>query len=107
MPEAERSAQHGGAGKMHLARLQHDRLVERLVVGLVILADKDAQQHGVTGELHGQIHFKELIEAASTKPNHTATRQATTERAMLAPASHHSPSWTRLSVWRLKDEKVV
>ena len=105
--EAERSAQHCGPGEMHLARFQHDGLVERLVIGLVILADKDAQQHGVTGKLHRQIHFKELIEAASTKPNHTATRQATTETAMLAPASHHSPSWTRLRVWRLKDEKVV
>ena len=65
--EAERSAQHGGPGEMHLARFQHDRLVERLVVGLVVLADKDAQQHGVTGKLHRQIHFKELIEAAQHK----------------------------------------
>ena len=47
MAEAHRSAQHGGAGKTHLAGLQHDGLVERPVAGLVVLADEDAQQHGV------------------------------------------------------------
>ena len=47
MAEAHRPAQHGGAGKAHLARLQHDRLVEGLMPGLVVLADEDAQQHGV------------------------------------------------------------
>src|SRR6478609_7259864 len=107
MAEAHRSAQDSGAGKMHLARFEHDRLVERLVVSLVILADEDAQENGVAGERHGQIHFNELIEAASTKPNHTATRQARTERATLAPASRHSPSCTRFRVCRLKEEKVV
>ena len=107
MAEAHRPAQDGGAGEMHLAGLEHNGLVERLMVSLVILADKDAQENGVAGERHGQIHFNELIEAASTKPNHTATRQATTERTTLAPANHHSPSWTRLRVCRLKEENVV
>ena len=47
MAEAHRPAQHGGAGEAHLAGLQHDRLVEGPMSGLVVLANEDAQQHGV------------------------------------------------------------
>ena len=50
MAEAHRSAQHGGAGEVHLARLEHDRLVERQVLELVVLAEEDAQQDGVAAE---------------------------------------------------------
>jgi hypothetical protein len=45
--EAEGPAQHRGAGQARLARLEHDRLVERLAVGAIVLAEKDAQQHGL------------------------------------------------------------
>ena len=41
MAVAHRPAQHGGAGQVHLARLQDDRLVERLMAVPVVLPDKD------------------------------------------------------------------
>jgi hypothetical protein len=66
MSEAHGTAQDGGPGDMHLPGFEHDRLVERLVIGLVGFADEDAQQHGVAGEWLGQIHFMLLMEAAST-----------------------------------------
>jgi hypothetical protein len=37
---------------MQLARLQHDRFVERLVVPPVALADEYPQQHGFMGQVH-------------------------------------------------------
>ena len=40
-------------------------------------------------------------------PNQTAARHASTEARTLAPAYSHSPSFTRLSVCRLNEEKVV
>ena len=86
MAEAHRPAQHGGAGKLHLARLEHDRLVERQMAGLVVLADEDAQQHGVAGERHGHTHFMALRERASIWPSQTAKRQSTTEPTILPPA---------------------
>src|SRR4029077_18002376 len=107
MAEAHRSAQNGRAGEAHFARLEHDRLVKRLTARLVVLADEDAEQHGVPGERHGQTHFMALMESASMWPSQTATRQSTTEPTTLPPTWSHSPSLARLSVWRLNEEKVV
>ena len=56
------------------------------MAGFVVLADEDAQQQGVTGERHGQIHFMALIDCANKWPSQTATRQSTTEPTMLPPA---------------------
>jgi hypothetical protein len=53
MTVAHGPAQHRGAGKMHLSRLEHERLVKRAMLELVVFADEDAQQHGVLGNLHG------------------------------------------------------
>jgi len=41
------------------------------------------------------------------KPSQTANRQAAMEMAMLPPAQSHWPARARLSVCRLKEEKVV
>ena len=57
MTVAGGAAQHGGAGQMQLARLQHDRLVQRQLLELVVLAEEDAQQHRVAWDLHGHTHF--------------------------------------------------
>ncbi len=86
MAEAQGTAQHRGAGKFHLARLQHDRLVERLVIEFVVLADEDAEQDGVARERHGQIHFMVLIDRARICPSQTAIRQSMTEPMILLPA---------------------
>src|SRR5204862_673509 len=43
----------------------------------------------------------------STWPSQTAARHSTTDAAMLANASAHSPSLNNVSVCRLKDENVV
>ena len=77
--------------------LEQDGLLEGLVAGLVVLADEDADQHGVTREGHGQVHFMALIDNARTCPSHTANRHSTTEPTMLPPARSHSLSLTRLS----------
>jgi hypothetical protein len=37
---------------MHFARLEHQRLIERLVFPAVSFTNKNAQQHGVMGEMH-------------------------------------------------------
>src|ERR1043166_3587237 len=107
MPEAHRAAQHGRAGKAHLPRFHHDCFIERLVAGLVVLADEDAQEYGVAGERHGQIHLMELSDAASICPSQTPSRHSTTEPTIFPPAWSHSLSWTRLRVCRLNDENVV
>ena len=49
---AEVAAQHGGAGEVPLARRLHDRLVERLVVIAVAVADEDSQQLGALRQMH-------------------------------------------------------
>src|SRR5262245_33720223 len=105
--EAHRAAQHCRASEMHLARFEHDRLVERLMARLVVLANENAEQHGIAGERHGQIHLMALIDAARVCPSQTANRQSTTEPTILPPACSHSLSCTRLSVWRLNEENVV
>src|SRR6185369_3196474 len=50
--KAHRTAQHRCAGQVHLARLEHDGFVERLVLPTVAFADKDAQQNCVVRNLH-------------------------------------------------------
>jgi hypothetical protein len=95
MAEAHRD---GRAGKAHLARFQHDRLVERLTASLVVLADEDAEQRRVACERDGQTHFMTLMESASIWPSQTARRQSTTEPTTLPPACSHSPSLARLRV---------
>src|SRR5689334_25270523 len=104
MAEAHRAAQHRGAGQMQLARLEHDGLVERPAVGLVVLADEDAEQRLLARDLHDQAPFIALRLAAAMWPSHTATKQRTTEPAMLPPAETHCPSCTRFRVWMLNDE---
>ena len=37
---------------VHRARLQDDRFIEREMLKLVVLAEEDAEQDGVTGKLH-------------------------------------------------------
>src|SRR6185437_4833515 len=104
MAEAHRPAQNRGAGQVLLARLQHDRLVERQMLMMVILADEDAQQHGVAGNLHSYPPEKN---APRAKPAQTARRHSRTEATMLPKTRAHCASRARLSVCRLKDEKVV
>jgi hypothetical protein len=84
MAEAHRSAQDGRAGKAHLARFQHDRLVEWLTASLVVLADEDAEQRRVACERDGQTHFMTLMESASIWPSQTARRQSTTAHDIAA-----------------------
>src|ERR1700738_3357956 len=45
-------AQHRGSRKMKLARLEDNRLIERLAVGLVILANENSQEGGLFRNLH-------------------------------------------------------
>src|SRR5690349_6568821 len=111
MTVAHRPAQHRGAGQMHLARLQNDRLIERLVAVPIVLADKDAQQcclfrylHRDTSRYAGSQRFKA---AAALWPSHTAARQSTTDATIFAEARSQSPSRARFSVCRLNDENVV
>src|SRR5262249_19046152 len=60
------SPQHGRAGKVHLARLQHDRLVERMMLEAVVLAEKDAQQHRVLWYLHRLLPRYSLFRTAGS-----------------------------------------
>ncbi len=107
MPEADVTAQHRCAAKIHLTSLEHDRLVERQMFKFVVFAEEDAKQYGIAGDLHDHVHFIVLIAVASKTPAHTAIRHSTNDRPTLAPARNHSPSLARLSVCRLNDEKVV
>src|SRR5882724_772481 len=101
------AAQDCRSRQVHLARLQHDGFVERLVLVAIIFAEEDAQQYGLVRQLHVQIPLSWFSVAAAMCPSHTANRQRTTDSAMLPPAANHSPSRTRASVCRLKEEKVV
>lgn len=47
LSEAERAAQHGGAGEMQLAGFHHDGFVKRLVAVAVGVTDENAQQRGI------------------------------------------------------------
>src|SRR5579871_2374888 len=107
MPEPDVPTQHRGAAELHFPGLEHDRLIERQALEFVVLAEEDAEQDGVARDVHHQTHFIALMLAASTWPAQTATRHATTEPTTLPPARSHSPSFIRLSVCRLNDEKVV
>jgi hypothetical protein len=60
LAEPHRTAQHGGAGEVQLARLHHDRFIERPAVAMVALADEDAERNGLIGNLHGQLLLKRL-----------------------------------------------
>ncbi len=53
MAEAQWPAEHGGAREVVLARLHDDRLVERLMLVPLVLAEEDPQQHRILGQLHG------------------------------------------------------
>ncbi len=107
MAETHGPAQHRRAGEVRRTRLEDDRLIKRAALIFIVLADEDAKQHGVARNLHDQAPLSWLREAAATCPSQTAARHKTRESAMLTPASFISPSRTRLSVCRLKDEKVV
>src|SRR5260221_4029491 len=48
----KRPAQHGRAREMNLARPEHDRLVERPAIGLVVLANENSEQGGFLRNLH-------------------------------------------------------
>ena len=104
--EAHRPAQHGRAGEMQFARLEHDRLVERLVLPAIAFADKNAQERGVFRKLHMLCLTRTNI-SASARPSQTATRQQTSERTLFKPARNQSPSRASSRVCRLKEEKVV
>src|SRR5579863_4239867 len=103
---AERPTQHGRAGEMQLARLQYDRLVERLAAVLVALAAEDPQQHRILGDLHHPPPEPSNARAPST-PSTTEMKHRTTDSTMLATTPLHSPSRARLRVCRLNDENVV
>jgi hypothetical protein len=100
-------SQHRRATEMHFPGLQHDRLIERDVATLVILAEEDAEQNSIMGDLHGHIHFIVFIVEASMEPPQTAIRHNITDRPIFPPARNHSPSFMRLSVCKLNEENVV
>src|SRR6476620_488818 len=103
-PEAHRTAQSGRAGEMHFPRFQNDRFVERPVLMAIALADEAAQQSGFVWNFHASYRLRA---AAQRWPAQTAQRHKTTERMTFAAARNQSPSIDRLSVCRLKEEKVV
>ena len=54
MAEAHRPAQHGRARQMSVSGFHDDRLIERAAfAGFVVLADENAQKHGVARKRHG------------------------------------------------------
>jgi hypothetical protein len=55
MPETHGPAQNGRASKVHLASLEHDGLVERQVPELLVFGEEDAQENGITWDLHGHV----------------------------------------------------
>ena len=57
--KTHRPAQHGRARQMHFARLEHDGLVERLMLPAIAFADENAEKNGVLGNLH-KISFYRL-----------------------------------------------
>jgi hypothetical protein len=61
MPESDMPAEHGGATEVHFAGLHHDRFVQRLMVKLVILAEKDSEQDRIPGNLHRHIHLSVVL----------------------------------------------
>ena len=106
-PNPVGAAQHRRAGELHLARLQHDRLVERKMTVPVVLAEEDAEKDGVVGKLHRHTHFSALRPAARMLPSQTARRHRATESRMFSRHRAIRLSVARLSVCRLKEEKVV
>ena len=107
VPESHMPSQHRRAAELPFPCLQHNRLVEREIAELVVLAEEDAEQDGITRNLHGQIHFIALIVEASMEPPQTAIRHNITDRPIFPPARNHSPSFMRLSVCKLNEENVV
>src|SRR4051812_42936451 len=106
MTVAHRPPQNRGAGQVHLARLQNDYLVERLMAVTVVLPHKDAQQHRLFWHLHRDTsqRFRGM---GAIGQSHTAIRHRKTEATIFADARSQSPSRARFSVCRLNDENVV
>src|SRR5947209_3447076 len=61
MAEPHRPAQDGCAGKLKLARLEDDRFVEWASLIFVVFADEDAQQHGISRDLHVRLPSAYLL----------------------------------------------
>src|SRR5215472_264411 len=62
MAKAHRTAQDRGAGELHLAGFDQNRLVERQAPRLGVFSYEDSEQDGVTRKLHGS-HPSHRIEA--------------------------------------------
>ena len=108
MAEAHRPAQHGGAGKAHLAGLQHDGLVERLWPALSSSPMKMRSSTASRESGMAQIHFNGVDRnAPACARARRRTGKARPKPTILPPAWSHSPSLARLSVCRLNEEKVV
>ena len=52
LAETHGSPQHRRPGQVHLARLQDNGLIERLVFPAVTLPQEDSEQHGVVWKMH-------------------------------------------------------
>ena len=60
MPESNMPAQNRGAAEVHFASLEHDGLVKWKAAELVIFAEEDSQQDGMTWNLHGLNPFDRI-----------------------------------------------
>src|ERR1043165_3609712 len=83
--KALHAAQHGRAGELPFAQQLEDRLIERLAVPLVALAQVDAHQQTGSFELHE-------IALPSARPPTTAIKPSATEPPRFKAASSHAPS---------------
>src|SRR5271156_1271207 len=77
--EAHWAADHGRAAQLKFARLQHDRLVERMRARAFALADKNSEQHRIAWDLHR--YTPRLIAVAAMYPSHTDSMHKITEPA--------------------------
>jgi hypothetical protein len=65
LSESNVPSQHCRATKVHFPSFQNDRLMERQMLEFLILPEEDAEQYGVTRNLHSQTHFIALRAAAA------------------------------------------
>src|ERR1700683_5670431 len=104
LAEAHRAAQPRRAAELKLARLQHDRLVQRMMIRALALADINSQQHRFAWDSH--CYTPRLSAAAATYPIDTDRMHRITEPAAFSTAGIHSPACIRSSVSSEKLENV-
>ena len=97
---------HGGAGESLLARLEHNRLVERSSCAAVVLTQKNAQQRRVGWHQQRRVSYRLHEDGQGVAQPDSS--EAQTHRAQDVEAGAQPVAVVdEVSVCRLNEEKVV